>query len=634
LSKSFILRSGMIVLCALSGGAYIGLRAQSQPSAERLLHLFYVASGGDNWNHLTQAEASGTIVVGGAAGTFHQIVDLKNGRDVTQIDVGPLHQKQATLTEASWEVDGGGLATFHDAPEARADAINQSFLDRNGWFHAAEDSLHFVGTKQDGGATYDLVSVTLPGGRPMALWLDEKDHLLKQIVQEDANHQQNTIFFSDYRKIDGVLYPFSQRQSTGDTSQDTLQTVRTIHFSPATNEAAFQPPHSKFDDAKLLGQQASAKVPFTIVDGAILVQVSIDGHAPLPFLLDTGGQNYVTPETAKLLGIGGVGNIALSGVGAQQENAQFGSVKEMQVGPAKMLNQQFIVGPLPAALTDRGKEPPIAGLVGYELLRRFPTTFNYQKRMLTFWAPGSTVNPPSDAQSLRLYFDSHTPSILAAVDGISGYFDIDTGNNGVTTLFGAFYHVHLFPVEQPAQNVLQAGVGGTDLAILTRVGTLTIGSWSLERPLVTLSFAKQGAFSSESEAGNLGDLALRNFVFTLDYEHRRIFLQKADGFGEATPYNRGGMTLERTANRDTVVKTVNANAPAAEAGLAVGDVIVSINGQKPDEKSLADLQNIFLESAGTPIEVRYKRGGKEAAAKFQLRELLPLQGNMLPLSRN
>src|ERR1700728_2798185 len=99
-----------------------------------ILQKPYRASGGDRWNRLAQAELSGTYIIGGMKGTFQQVVDLQHGRDVLTYNVGPLQGKQATLPRSSWEVDRSGLSMPHDGPEAVADAITQSFQDRNGWF--------------------------------------------------------------------------------------------------------------------------------------------------------------------------------------------------------------------------------------------------------------------------------------------------------------------------------------------------------------------------------------------------------------------------------------------------------------------------------------------------------------------
>src|SRR6185312_15458308 len=372
LSPQHYLYSIATTLILLSHCAHIdGEPPYLQQHARTLIQQCYEATGGRNWKQWAQMEQAGPVVVGGTAGTFHEVIDLRSGRNVTDFDVGLLQGKEASLTDVTWEADQAGLATVHDGPESRADAANQSFIDRRGWFDASEQELRYECRREENEVTYDLVSVTPAGGRPLTLWIDSGDHLLKRISQLDANHQPSVTFFSDYRLVNGVRYAARIRDSNGNESQDRVRTVQTIDFSSHIDAKAFEPPSSSFRDAALLEPNQSALIPFSISDGRIVVNISINGNEALPFLLDTGGQNYLTPRAAELLQLKGAGNFAISGGGAQQENIQFAKVAEMRLGPLQMRDQLFIVGELPAFIQDRGKLPPIAGLVGYELLRRF-----------------------------------------------------------------------------------------------------------------------------------------------------------------------------------------------------------------------------------------------------------------------
>jgi len=68
-----------------------------------------------------------------------------------------------------------------------------------------------------------------------------------------------------------------------------------------------------------------------------------------------------------------------------------------------------------------------------------------------------------------------------------------------------------------------------------------------------------------------------------------------------------------------VVTRVDANGPAAAAGLAVGDRITRVNGI--DVKSVDDAQRaIYGASVGDPLEVLFERDGKPRTVRFTLRE--------------
>ena len=618
-------------LIALGIGLVFAARATDQTtksqSALEVLRQFYIASGGDHWTRLAQADTAGTYIIGGMKGAFQQVVDLQKGADLLTYDVGPLKGRQATLPQYSWEIDSSGLPMLHDGPEAAADAITEGFQDRNGWFHTTDDTASLVGTEAKDGHQYNLIRITPDGGRAMTLWIDAEDHLLKRIVQAGADHQENTTYLSDYRLVDGVQYPFSLRQSGGDVSQDTIQLAKVVRFSSTVDRSRFQMPTAKVTDAVRSGGKNFAVIPFTLVDGRILVDVSINGRPAQPFLFDTGAENYLTPEAAKELGVEGSGRIALSGVGPNQENAQFARIRDLRLGAVQISNQQFGVGPLPSFLQDRGKEHPVAGLIGYEVLRRFPVKFNYDKRELVFFKPGSTIDAPAGSQQIKLYFNDHSPFIQIGVDGMSGYFGIDTGDSSTTTLFGPFYDAHNFPVEVPVQTRTQGGFGGEGRAVRTRIGALSFGPWVLQQPLISLNFAATGLFSYSYTGGNLGYGLLRNFIFVLDYEHHLAYLQRSDAFGTPDRYNRSGMTFRTTDTGAVAVKELTPDTPAAEAGIRSGDQILSLNAQTPAGLPLYRFEDVLSGEAGTTVNVRYERAGQERNATVMLRELLPLHGS-------
>lgn len=606
------------------------LTAQTTHDASELLHRVYIASGGDAWKPLAQAEAEGSMNVGGLTGHFHQFIDLKRGRDVSDFAVGPMKGRQSTQPDFLWTSDASGLINVQDSPTAKSDAITQSFQDRNGWFDAPENQLSWIGKRKDHGVKYTLIAVTPIGGRRLTLWINNKTLLIERIEQLDSNHHANTNYLSDYRTVNGVLYPFVSRTSNGDAKQDQVQTISTLRFMPKVDEKLFAVPPSTFTDASFPADQNEVKIPFLITDGRIEIEVSINGHAPLPFLLDTGAVNLLTTEAAKALDIQGTGNVAMSGTGEKQENAQFAKVASVRIGELEMRDQQFIVIPLPV-VQDRGEKPKIAGLLGYELLRRFPATFNYSIRTLTFYHPETSPEDPQEALRLPLHFVDNSPSIEVNVNGMAGSFGIDTGDQGDITLFAPFYNAHRFPVLQPGLEIEQGGVGGRNKALRTRVAEIAVGPLKLSTPIVTLSFTKQGAFSNEATAGNLGYKFLRNFIFTLDYEHRIGCFRPSPEFGEPFSYNRSGLSLDRAIDGSVIVDRVDAGSPAARAGLQKDDQILRVNGEDPRPQALGSVEKLFGGEAGTRFDLLYTRKGKEAHALFTLEERLPANGVYKPL---
>jgi len=588
----------------------------------------YLASGGDHWEGIMVADINGEYCLGGLRGTYHQIIDLRHGRDVLTYDLGTTRGQQGTEPTMSWWVDEKGLVTIQDAPEALADAATQSYEDRNGWFYPSpEIRATYLGHKSESGRSFDLVQVAPPTARTLTLWIDYSTHLLDRVVELDATRREETTYFSDYRKVDGIWYPFRQRSSTGDTESDVIQTATQLKLRRAMTDSEFAPPASVVKDVRLLDGTESTTVPITLTGGMIIVDVSVNGEKPLPFVLDSGASNLLTPEAAGGLHVAMEGDLSGNGVGNNQVTVHLARIARFQVGQAELSGQQFVVVPLPPVLTNRGRHEPIAGLIGYEVLRRFVVRVDYHNRRLTLTLP-SAPQPSPSAERLDLHFNGRECYVAAAVDGIPGYFGVDTGDNGALTLFEAFYRAHNFPIQLPGMKGFQGGVGGEASTLLTRVGTFSLGSFTLIRPLTELHFSSSGMFASTLLGGNIGAVVFRNFTMTFDYEHRAICLEKSPDFGFSMPYNRTGVHLDLSDAGSIVVKAVTEGSPAYLAGVRAGDQLIAINGQMVAGQAFADEEDRLAQAAGTSMQLAVLRNGREEHFRLTLWERLPPDGTL------
>jgi len=617
-----LLAAGCTLQKPVAAGAAI-----DPPDPRALLQQMYQAMGGNAWQPLAGMRLRGRYDMGGLQGTFEQLVDLRAGRDVFSFDLHGTRGSQGISFDHSWWTDEKGLPTVDDAPEARIDAATDSFQDRNGYFHPDPSvPVVYAGRRFANGDVYDLVRMRPPQGRELTLWIDARTHRLARISELDAEQQPNDVTFSDYRQVAGVWLPFQQRDSIGqDGSVLATVTVTHLQLTGPLDETQFAPPAAALRDARLLGQAPSTSVPFTLRDGLIIVDVSVDGRAPLPFMLDTGGLNLLTPATASQLGATLQGNLPVSGVGARLMTSRLTHVRRYQIGQAQLDDQQFIVMPLPRVFAGRGGFPPVAGMLGYELLRRFRVTIDYQQRRLTLTLPSSR----GEGERLPLHFDGRQSFIEAAVDGIHGYFRLDTGDDGALMLFDHFFSGHDFPLELPGISELRRGIGGVTATLLTRVDTLSLGDLTLALPLAELNFAQVGAFATDHIAGNIGSLVWQNFVLTLDYPHRVVFLRKSASFGHTMPYDRSGLRLNLDQSERIVVTAVDSGSPAALDGIRVGDELLQI-GERPVQSDLVQVTTLLTQPAGTPLQLTMRRGQKMLHVNLVLKELLPLD---VPLQR-
>lgn len=599
-----------LLAAALSAFPAATAATPAPPSdAKTWLQAVRAASGGDRWDRLGELDIEANIHQGGQDGHVHIVRDLRDGRHVRSSDLGVQRGSEGFDGKAGWMRDEKGLVTVLDAPGYLRGAITEAFIARYGWLRP--DAAAFstdLGARELDGRSYRVLRLTPKGGQPMELWIDARSHLPARLRQRRDNGQVAITFLSDYRNVDGVRLPFRIREREGDARYDAVLDVRRVRTLPAPRDADFRRPASRIADAAILGGKTVAEVPFERYAGLILVQVSIDGTPPRPFLLDTGGLNLLTPEAARELGIEGHGEQSVYGVGGGTQSLQEAQVGQVRLGDVALRDQRFLLVDLPSVLTDRGDKPPIAGLIGYELLRRFTTRLDYDRLTLTFSKAGGLA---ADDEALHLYFGDRTPRVPARVDGTAGLFMIDTGDAGELTVFGPFADAHSVRLHGRAGSARAGGVGGH---IALRTGLLhrfeLDGHALLELP-ASLSTARQGAFASRHLAGNLGQGVLSRFVLTFDYASRRLRVEPGARFAEPFPDTPSlGLGLDRIDHEHFRVAAVAPHSAAARAGLAAGARIVAIDGRPARELDLDELKTLLREGAthGLTVTVENDEG--------------------------
>jgi membrane-associated protease RseP (regulator of RpoE activity) len=220
-----------------------------------------------------------------------------------------------------------------------------------------------------------------------------------------------------------------------------------------------------------------------------------------------------------------------------------------------------------------------------------------------------------------------------------------TKTNLLTAIFwlpmaasSAFAH----PVAQTAQAVLHANQEA--MGDLPKAGTLRVqyaaevnglkGTATYTIDLATgmfidelqdvvagLSEAKGGSFSDPSYDGSIGSGFLKRFAVTFDYSHQTMYLQRVSPAPvDAGRFDRSGMWINAVTDAYEI-KSIAANSPAAQAGLAEGDLITSLNGQPAVAAQLSDARTMLRAlPASTEFTVTYKRNGGEQHTTLKLRD--------------
>lgn len=118
----------------------------------------------------------------------------------------------------------------------------------------------------------------------------------------------------------------------------------------------------------------------------------------------------------------------------------------------------------------------------------------------------------------------------------------------------------------------------------------------------------------------IGLRLLSRMVVTFDVPNRTLFVEKGKQFNQEFIRSRSGIDFRFKSGRVRVVKIDEAS-PGEQAGIQVGDMVVSIDGQNIDGAQLNWLRKQLADTPNAPprqVELTMERDGETFVAKVQL----------------
>src|SRR5262249_26354627 len=150
-------------------------------------------------------------------------------------------------------------------------------------------------------------------------------------------------------------------------------------------------------------------------------------------------------------------------------------------------------------------------------------------------------------KAIPMTLAGHVPVVQMKIDGkYEGGFRVDVGSSSTVDLHTPFVQKnHLEGAGTGAVEVTGGGFGGTVTNRMARMNKVELGPFSWTHPLVSMSRAQAGAFTSEDYAGNIGNRILERFKCTLDYERRTLYLEPGKNYTRPDEFTRAGLQLAR-----------------------------------------------------------------------------------------
>jgi predicted aspartyl protease len=330
----------------------------------------------------------------------------------------------------------------------------------------------------------------------------------------------------------------------------------------------------------------------------------VGSKQPLNFIVDTGSPvNVIDREIAETMGLKKIGEKEVLSGGVEPLTADIVVIPKVTVDGLTIENAEFLTMELSAMSLGQ-----LQGVLGMTLFDQSMITFDPANDRIVVSQAELTAG---DAGVIAYDKDAQSGfRIEAEVVGQPVTMNLDTGAPSKFT----------FPLALsatiPLQGALRDGpvaqlVGGQrSIQLGTVDGIIRLAGIKYENPQV--------AFIDPSTThGNIGNAVLRDLVLSIDQRNGLLQLQKsqakkvthvvaAENAGEP---RRLGMQLRSIpAGTPPTVTMIEPGSLSERAGLKIGDVLVSVNGQPMQELDFNELSTLFKNA--TPLRFVVERTGE------------------------
>lgn len=377
-------------------------------------------------------------------------------------------------------------------------------------------------------------------------------------------------------------------------------------------------------------------IPFSYLNGFIVVEVTINGVLPLRFVLDTGAEHTIISkrEITDLLQIGYERRLTIYGADLSNElYAYLARGVTIEVGRVVGLNRSVLVLEEDYFNFEAFTGTSIHGILGSDFFRRFVIRINYRKRTISLYPPRH-FKPPSSAATIAtpISINRHKPYIYATVSIQEDRIDslrllLDTGA-GLPLLLETNSNPRLKMPQQVVPSELGIGLGGQIQGYMGRVSKLHFADFQFQEVLTNfqdLSFLSDTVFTeTRSRNGIIGNDILDRFTITLDYHNERAYFAPNRRYKKAFDYDRSGLQIIASGPDLSVFTVYNVlpDSPAGEAGVLEGDEIIRINGRGVSAMSLSSITRILQKKAGKKIKMVLRRNDEKYKVEFKLRDII------------
>ncbi len=469
--------------------------------------------------------AEGNIEMAGLSGKAEIYFEFPD-RYRMNVSLSVLNITQIYNGQKAWMIDQNGQLVEQTGQD-KANLVNSVYL--AGYSFLRDDGMKgSVAYQSDSlikDSTYKIFSALPEGGDSLWLYYNTVSGRI-DIIREYLDEIKVMTYSSDFRDVGGIEFSFKSKMVSSLPTLNSSITFTSVKLNVNIPDTMFFLSPETFVDYEFPENRDSVVIPFTFYQGHIYLKARINGDSTRYFILDSGaGLNILNKSYADAIGLSYEGGFAAKGVAGYGE-ASIGRLDSMNLDGIALYNQSIAVTDMDKMMTDfEGNS--LGGIIGYDVLSRFPIRIDYEGKHLVFYNP-STFTPPEDYHTGDFELFLKIPSIKLDFEGVQAVFLIDLGNAYSIILHNSFiakHHLRDKLIDLRKTDYAIGGVGGVTAVSTAKVAEFDFGGVKIKDQEVWIADSETGVIGSNEIDGNIGNLLLEKFSIILDYQSKKLYIK-------------------------------------------------------------------------------------------------------------
>lgn len=389
---------------------------------------------------------------------------------------------------------------------------------------------------------------------------------------------------------------------------------------------------AQFIGFEIVKRSGRSTFSFEKVNNLVIIPVMLNDRLPLNFILDTGVRTTILTDRtiSDLVNISYDRAVTIAGAGHVRElNAYLASNVSLSMPGINGRGQSLIVLEEDYLELRNHLGVDVHGIIGYEFFNHFVVMIDYDRNLITVYDP-EVFKPRRGHTAIPFEIDLGRPYISCAITQHNGTV-IDTKlllDSGAShgLLLETDTDPDIFLPDNRLKTVIGWGLGGELSGFLGRIKTLRMDRFEFNNVLV--SFAEDYSTEEVSRLtgrnGSIGGELLSRFTVTFDYNAGMLYLRKNRTYRYPFEFNLGGIDVVAIAPDYETFRIVNVikNSPAWEAGIKVGDMILSVNGKTGSNLTLSEINTMLRTGPGSRMNIELIRNSEVKKTSFRLKRMI------------